>query len=108
MAQKAKKTSTNEERAAEHAEMWNYFPERGDQILSCPYPKRHTPKLINKNFTNKCQRIHTAVKDTYAAMEDNVNTNCEIAIEGSVSDIKVYTWNCGGCTEEKLRSSAYT
>ena len=48
VAQKAKTTSTKEERAAEHADMWNHFPERGDQTRSCPYPKRHTPKVINK------------------------------------------------------------
>ena len=84
--------------------MWNHFPERGDQILSCPYPKSHMPKVINKNFTNKWQRIHTAVKDTYADMEDKVNTNCGMAIEGCVPDIKVCTWNCGGCSEEKIET----
>ena len=58
--------------------------------------------MINKNFTKKWQRIHTAVRDTYADMEDKVNTNCGMAIEGNVPDIKVCTWNCGGCTEEKI------
>ena len=84
--------------------MWNHFPERGEQTLSCPYPKRHTPKVINKNFTNRWQRIHTAVRDTYADMEDKVNTNCGMAIEGCVPDIKVCTWNCGGCSEEKIET----
>ena len=37
-------------------------------------------------------------------MEDKANTNCGMPIEGNVPDIKVCTWNCGGCTEEKIET----
>ena len=45
--------------------------------------------MINKSFTNKWQRIHTAVRDIYLDMEGLANTNCGVAKEGAVADIKV-------------------
>ena len=75
VASKVKTTITKEERAVEHVEMWKHFPLRGDQPTSIPYPRAHKSKKINKSFTNKWQRIHTTVKDTYIDMEDVVNIN---------------------------------
>ena len=48
-------------------------------------------------MSNKWQRVHTAVRDTYLDMEDPINTNCGAAKEGAIADIKVCTWNYGGC-----------
>ena len=100
----SKKTVPLAERNNNHVDMWKSFPTNEGLEVKTRYPRRFKPKMVNKSFTNKWQRIHTAVRDTYPDMEDQVNTNCGVAKEGAVADIKVCTWNCGGCSEEKIET----
>ena len=84
--------------------MWKAVPSSVGLEVKTRYPMRFKPKLINKSFANKWQRIHTAVRDTYLDIENKVNTSCGVAKEGAVAYIKVCMWNCGGCSEEKIET----
>jgi hypothetical protein len=63
--QNSKKIVSLAERNSNHVDMWKSFPTSEGLEVKTRYPRRFKPKMINKSFTNKWQRINIAVRDTY-------------------------------------------